>query len=467
MLDRFGVEAMGIERVPATRRPQRNPWDCFTMWCAANTTISTFSTGTLGPGLFDMGLRDSILTILFFNLVSTIPVAYFSIFGARSGLRQMVFSRFTFGYWFCMLPGILNCIATIGWATINTIVGGQTFRAISSSNNIPVWAGILIIAVLSLLPPFAGYRFVHNYERWSWIAPAIIFFVMLGTGLSYIEDGWGGSGPVEAASVLNFAASVVGYGLGWASFSADYTVNLPEDTSAWSIFVATYLGLNVPLILVESLGAAYMTTIVNNSTWSDMYDANSVGGLIAAGLTPLNGVGHFFTLIMALSIVANNIPDVYSLALTVQIFGPRFQAVPRVFISVIGTAVYIVLAIVGASHFESWLDTLLVLLSYWTAIYAILLTEEHLIFRRSWSNYDFDAFSKYQAQPPGIAAFIALGCGVMGAVLGMAQTWYIGILGRKIGDLNLGGDIGFELAFAFSAISYPPLRYLEKQYFER
>ncbi|TFK50367.1 hypothetical protein OE88DRAFT_1631216 [Heliocybe sulcata] len=467
-LDKYGVEARGIERVPPAERPQRRPWDSGTLWCAANTTIATFSTGTLGPGVFEMGLRDSALTILFFNLLSTIPVAYFATFGARSGLRQMVFSRFTFGYWFNMFPAVLNCIGTVGWSTINTIVGGQTLHAVSDSHQIPVAAAIVVIAVLSLLPPFAGYKFVHSFERYSWIPPAIIFFIMLGTCLTYVPQGpWGGNGALEAGSVLSFGAAVVGYGLGWGSYASDYTVNLPEDTSAWRIFIATYLGLNVPLILVESLGAAYTIACQHNPAWGAMYAENGVGGMIAAGLSPLNGVGRFFTLIMALSIVANNVPNIYSLSLTAQVFGPILQAIPRLFITIIGTAVYIVLAIVGASHFEDWLDTLLVLLSYWQAIYAMLLTEEHLIFRKRWGSYDFNASSRPEAQPVGIAAGIAFGCGIMGAVLGMAQTWYVGVIGRQIGDPTLGGDIGFELAFAFAGIAYPPLRYLEKRYFGR
>lgn len=61
--------------------------------------ISTISLGTLGPSVFFLGLKESCLTILFFNLLSTIPVAYFSVFGPRLGLRQMTISRFSFGYY--------------------------------------------------------------------------------------------------------------------------------------------------------------------------------------------------------------------------------------------------------------------------------------------------------------------------------------------------------------------------------
>ena len=57
--------------------------------------------------------------------------------------------------------------------------------------------------------------------------------------------------------------------------------------------------------------------------------------------------------------------------------------------------------------------------------------------------------------------------GVFGAVMGMAQVWFIGPIGRKIGTPGYGGDIGFELAFAFSAIAMCVLRTFEKKHFGR
>ena len=51
--------------------------------------------------------------------------------------------------------------------------------------------------------------------------------------------------------------------------------------------------------------------------------------------------------------------------------------------------------------------------------------------------------------------------------MGMAQVWFIGPIGRKIGLPGYGGDIGFLLAFAFSSISYTVLRTFEKKTFGR
>ena len=55
----------------------------------------------------------------------------------------------------------------------------------------------------------------------------------------------------------------------------------------------------------------------------------------------------------------------------------------------------------------------------------------------------------------------------MGAVLGMAQVWWIGPIGKKIGLPEYGGDVGFELAFAFAAVGYWGLRTGEKMWFGR
>lgn len=70
-----------------------------------------------------------------------------------------------------------------------------------------------------------GYRFVHAYERWSWIPVLVIFCIVAG------EFGVSGKfndllplsgGKSEAGLVLSFAASVFGFATGWTSMAADY-----------------------------------------------------------------------------------------------------------------------------------------------------------------------------------------------------------------------------------------------------
>lgn len=49
--------------------------------------------------------------------------------------------------------------------------------------------------------------------------------------------------------------------------------------------------------------------------------------------------------------------------------------------------------------------------------------------------------------------------GVAGAVLGMAETWYVGPIAKMIGEY--GGDLGFELSFGFAGVAYLGARWLE------
>jgi purine-cytosine permease-like protein len=157
-----------------------------------------------------------------------------------------------------------------------------------------------------------------------------------------------------------------------------------------------------------------MMTTLNSSAprFAERYAKDSIGGLLGAALEPAGGFGQFCLVVLAFGIVANNIPNMYSLALTTQALHPWLQAIPRPFICIIGSIVYVVLGIVGVDHFESWLDTLLVLLSYWLAIYSTIILEEHLIFRRGrWANYEPDRITDWKYLPVGIAAFVALGAG--------------------------------------------------------
>ncbi|KAG1722070.1 hypothetical protein EDB19DRAFT_1916939 [Suillus lakei] len=62
--------------------------------------------------------------------------------------------------------------------------------------------------------------------------------------------------------------------------------------------------------------------------------------------------------------------------------------------------------------------------------------------------------------PPGIAGIPAMCFGIAGAAIGMSEVWYTGPLGKMAGA-TYGADLGFELAAAFSAVTYPLLRALE------
>lgn len=219
------------------------------------------------------------------------------------------------------------------------------------------------------------------------------------------------------------------------------------------------------MIFLECLGALAMSTFEAKPSWAQAKKDHGLGGLLGAPLIgPMGGFGRFLLVVLAMSIVANNIPNVYSFALTFQAFGKYFQLIPRFFLCIVCTVVCksrtplpfvskkreltilhyvdIILALTGYNSFESWFDTLLVLLSYWLAIYSTILVEEHFIFRKgSFARYNLEDYNVLENLPVGLAAGFATGVGIAGAVLGMAQQWYIGPIGRTFGG-EFGADLG-------------------------
>jgi hypothetical protein len=49
----------------------------------------------------------------------------------------------------------------------------------------------------------------------------------------------------------------------------------------------------------------------------------------------------------------------------------------------------------------------------------------------------------------------------------MSQVWFVGPIALQAGEAPYGGDVGFELGFAFAAVSYFVLRKLELRFFHR
>lgn len=449
--------------------------------------VPSFTIGVLGKPLFGLGFVDSALVIIFFNFIGVLTVCFFSVFGAAFGLRQMVLSRFWFGWWgvklsmnhtFCRcafidqsIVALFNVLACIGWAAANIIVGAQLINAVNP--NVPGYAGILIIAFCTLLVVFFGYQVVHAYEYWSWIPTFIVFLVVLGV-LAHSGDFTNlpmGAGSAELGAVLSYGSTVFGFGTGYTSFAADYTVYQPSNRPRRKVFMATWLGIFPTLLFTELLGAALVTATDLNggdNAYQKGYDEAGVGGLLGALLFPrVGGFGKFCVVILALSIVANNCPNIYSVSLTLMVMGRWTRHVPRFVWTIVATGVYIAIAIPGYSHFEAVLENFMHFIGYWLAIYEGVALTEHFVFRRGFSGYNAGDYDDRHRLPPGIAALLAFCCGVVGMVTGMSQSWYVGPIAASAGPAPTGGDVGFELGFAFAAFSYAILRTLELKVFKR
>jgi purine-cytosine permease-like protein len=208
-----------------------------------------------------------------------------------------------------------------------------------------------------------------------------------------------------------------------------------------------------------------MTATTANTDWLNAYNTGSVGGLIGEALAPAGGFGKFCLVLLGLSIVANNIPNNYSLGLSAQVLGNWATKVPRFIWTLAGAIVYVVAAVAGREHFSVILDSFLLCMGYWLTPFFVVIFTENLVFRKGV--YNLEDWANKKGLPLGLAACFSFACGVAMAVMGMSQSWYVGPIALKCGPAPFGADVGFELGFGTTLLLYPGLRYLELKKFGR
>ncbi|KAJ3715452.1 hypothetical protein C8R42DRAFT_746415 [Lentinula raphanica] len=111
---------------------------------------------------------------------------------------------------------------------------------------------------------------------------------------------------------------------------------------------------------------------ITDPAYVSAYGDGSMGGLVAQALSPWGGSGKLPLVVLALSVIANNMVNTYSTGIFIQALGRPFAAVPRIFWTLVGFAAYNLFCvpfskIVGREHFSGIFSNFLSILSYWTA----------------------------------------------------------------------------------------------------
>ncbi|TVY43274.1 Purine-cytosine permease, partial [Lachnellula occidentalis] len=237
------------------------------------------------------------------------------------------------------------------------------------------------------------------------------------------------------------------------------------NTSKVKIFTLTILGIWLPIFVTSLLGALLAAKMNVRPEWSDAYYDKGVGALLLLVVHPLPWAKCLLVLI-SLGGIGLNVLSIYSGALALQQLAKPLQVIPRFIWSIVLFACMLALSIGGRNHIYDFLSNMLSLLGYYDTCMFVIIFIEHYGFRGgNFANYDLEGWDTPSKLPIGFAGGLAFLCGWAGAILGMNETFYIGVLAAKIGDD--GGDIGNQLAFVFTIVSFYPLRWLELKYIGR
>ncbi|CDO54614.1 hypothetical protein DV495_003310 [Geotrichum candidum] len=469
-LDSFGVELRGIHRVPAEERfhsPQI-VFKLILLWFSACGGLSSMSGFFLGPLVFGLGFKDSMSAGISGAGLGCLVAAYAATMGPRSGLRQMVLSRFMFGWWPAKLIALLNVITLLGWSVVNSITGGQILAALSD-NKVPIEVGIVIITVVSLFVAIFGIKYVQYFEDYAALPVNLSFLLLYICSSRYFNTSLPSVGEAEniRASWVSFFTLTFGVTSAWAGVTSDYYIDFPETTSRIETMAITFFCILIPTLFVGILGICIATGAVGIPSLNDAYNELGNGGLLNAAFSRWGGGGKFVLVLMYMSLVSNNIINTYSIALSTQVWGLFAMRVPRYALVILTAAIYFVLAMAGRNTLANILNNFLPLIGYWSMLYFVIIFQETIIFRRrkipgtndvyNWADWD----NKLRL-PTGIAALAAFLCGIVGVILGMCQVWYVGPIAKQFGEE--GSDVGTWFGALFTLVTYPPFRYLELKY---
>lgn len=242
---------------------------------------------------------------------------------------------------------------------IDCIVGGQILSAVSGGS-MSIVVGIIIVALISWVVAFFGIGLFHIYERWAWLPQLIVLLILVGRAAPHFDTSTQSLGSPETinGNRLSYFSLCLSSPIAWAPSAADYFVYYPETSARWKVFTAALTGLTLAFSFVYMIGVGLASGTFTNPDWAAAYDTSS-GALILEGYVGLGGFGKFCAVIIALGVIANNIPGTYSAALGFQVLGRYSKQVPRYIWTTVGAIIYLVCALAGREHlftiFENWL----------------------------------------------------------------------------------------------------------------
>ncbi|KAE8375618.1 permease for cytosine/purines, uracil, thiamine, allantoin-domain-containing protein [Aspergillus bertholletiae] len=459
----YNLEARGIERVQQHERMKRLTWvsylQVFLLWVSINLAANNITLGMLGPVVYGLSFLDSALCAVLGALVGALVASWMATWGPISGVRTMAFGRYSMGWWPSKIVVILNLIQMLGYCLIDCVVCGQILSAVSPSGNMSVAVGIVIIAVSCWVIATFGYQVFHYYERFAFLPQIIVVSILYAVSSAKFDLSTPSSGDPRtlAGNRLSFFSICLSAAITYAPLAADFFVYYPERTSRVTLFSLTLVGLIASFTMAFLVGIGLASGISSHPEYGAAY-ARGAGALIVEGFGPLHGFGKFCSVVVALGLIANTIPPTYSAGVDFQVLGRYAEKVPRAIWNTIGVIIYTVCALVGRSNLSDIFTNFLALMGYWVAIWIAIILEERFIFRFH-SGYNWAVWNDPSKLPVGVAAFIAFVVGWVGAILCMAQVWYIGPLSKLVGEY--GADMGNYVGFTWAGLVYPPLRYVE------
>ncbi|ATY10081.1 cytosine permease [Amycolatopsis sp. AA4] len=430
----FAIETHGITPIPHANRFGR-PWRLAGVWFAPNLTMTAVFTGTLGATL-GLGFTTGFVIALIGTVVGSLPVAWLSTWGPRTGTGQLPLARLPFGRG-VVLPGLVQWLGSIAWDALVGLFGGE---ALAQLTGLPFWAAVLVVLVLQCTLGVFGYAVIHRVQAVMSVVLVVAFValavkVVLDHPITFADSATGGD---FAGAVVLFSTITLSLAISWAPYASDFSRYLPASTRPSGVFWFTLLGLTASYALGEGIGLALGTAL---------------GDQTAAGVSTLLGggvLGAVALLVIALAAVSSNAMNDYSGSLALQTVGVRVRRpVSAVVVTVLAFALILWM---HSGDLAAKFQNVLLVVSYWIPPFLGVVVPDWL--RRTRRGREVDVLAELRRPVRSWAAIVAFVVGFAAAVPFMNTTVYTGPVAAALH----GADLAYYAGFVVSLVAYTVLR---------
>jgi nucleobase:cation symporter-1, NCS1 family len=361
------VEKAGIEHIPEESR-HGSAGRVFTLWFAANLTIADYVVGVIAVQSFGLTFSQALPVLLIGNVLGGVVLGLSASMGPKLGFPQMMSSRASFGRRGNYLFGGFNWLSTVGWFTVNTILGVYALQVVFPSLNYYAAASALVAA--QVLIAVFGHDLIQLFEKYMAVVLGVLF-------LGVFVAAFGKSGVpqlslttvhgVELGSIGIVLAASFSYLMSWSPYASDYSRYLPEGTSGRRVTVFALVGGGAASFAVEGIGAMVATLAPSSNLFEGLYRITGSFGVFAIAAVLLGAVAA-----NALNIYTNSLST-----LVLDVRTKRWVAV------LVGGMVGLALAFYGASNFVNGFEDFLLVLDYWITPWLGVVLVDNFILRRT------------------------------------------------------------------------------------
>ena len=433
------TDTNGVGRSDPSERLLRpaSCWAAFEFWVGCNMTPLNIILGIMGVFEYRLGMCEAIVIAVTASLLASIVTGVIAIYGPRSGLRTMVITRFTHGWYVGGLVGIANVLALITFLVIDVIACREIVHSL-----VPEWSYAptiitLVFGTVATIVACTGGSVLDAVGRWSWKPQIITLSLLTGSCLIMINTAEPASFAERPDTAQSKVHSRLGYGtlicnamFAFCMSGTDFSHGFAPTSQKWRVMMGPVLGLSCSSAALVTTGVVVDQAARRSEPLTEAYTKSSAS-LIGLSFFQVEPVGALCAVCFIVATFGGIAAGLYVAAIPCGLVCGRYDQRTRSAFSVAIGIITMVSANAGRDRLGVIAASVVSIVGPLASVWWVSTIVDLAITRRSEPHWeDWDMRSRLSFRTASVAALVV---GLVGSILFVDQTWYRGKLAELAG----------------------------------